>query len=125
MHADCIESSTTVLEAGMGTETDEFLAEMLPRHLTAEHAVRNGDAEPRLALWSRLGPVSWLGQYGGCVTGTPEVTEHFHRVSVRFADVREFEFDHLIAADVIGDAAYSVGFEHFLGSFDGRAATVM
>jgi hypothetical protein len=55
------------------------------------------------------------------VTGAAEVSEHFHRVASRFTDVREFRFE-LIAADVHGDAAYSVGFEHFLGSFDGRAA---
>jgi hypothetical protein len=55
------------------------------------------------------------------VTGAAEVSEHFHRVASRFTDLREFRFE-LIAADVHGDAAYSVGFEHFLGSFDGRAA---
>ena len=53
--------------------------------------------------------------------GAAEVSEHFHRVASRFTDLREFRFE-LIAADVHGDAAYSVGFEHFLGSFDGRAA---
>ena len=55
------------------------------------------------------------------MTGAAEVSEHFHRVASRFTEVREFRFE-LIAADVHGDAAYSVGFEHFLGSFDGRAA---
>jgi len=83
----------------MGTETDEFLAEMLPKHHAAELSFRNGDAGPRLALWSRVEPVSWLGQYGGCVTGAAEVTEHFRRVASRFTDVREFRFE-LIAADV-------------------------
>lgn len=124
MHASCIENSVTVSGAVMGTETDEFLAEMLPKHHAAELSFRNGDAGPRLALWSRVEPVSWLGQYGGCVTGAAEVTEHFRRVASRFTGVREFRFE-LIAADVHGDAAYSVGFEHFLGSFDGRADTVM
>ena len=108
----------------MVTETDEFLAEMLPKHQAVELAFRNGDAAPRLALWSRVEPVSWLGQYGGCVTGTSGVAEHFSKVTRRFSDVREFRFDP-IAADVIGDAAYCVGFEHFVGSFDGRADIVM
>ena len=108
----------------MGTETDEFLTEMLPRHHAAELAFRNGDAEPRLALWSRVEPVSWLGQYGGLATGTAEVTEHFNGVASRFSDVREFCFE-VIAADVHGDAAYCVGFEHFLGSFDRRPDIVM
>jgi hypothetical protein len=44
----------------MGTETDEFLTEMLPMHHAAELAFRNGDAEPRLALWSRVEPVTGL-----------------------------------------------------------------
>jgi hypothetical protein len=41
------------------------------------------------------------------VTGAAEVSEHFHRVASSFTDVREFRFE-LIAADVHGDAAYSV-----------------
>ena len=42
----------------MSTETDEFLAEMLPRQRAAEQAIHNGDVEPRLALWSRTDPVT-------------------------------------------------------------------
>ena len=108
----------------MGPETDAFLTEVLHEQQAAEVAFRNGDAEPRLALWSCHEPMSWLGQYGGCVTGPTAVTEHFRRVASRFTDLREFWFD-LIEADAHGDAAYSVGFEHFLGTFDGHPDTVM
>jgi ketosteroid isomerase-like protein len=108
----------------METETDEFLTEVLHEQQAAEVAFRNGNAEPRLALWSGREPVSWLGQYGGCAIGTADVSEHFGRVATRFTDLHEFGFE-LIAADVHGDTAYTVGFEHFLGSFDGRPSTVM
>jgi hypothetical protein len=37
----------------MGTEVDDFLAEMLPQQIAAERAIYQGDVEPRLALWSR------------------------------------------------------------------------
>lgn len=108
----------------MRTEVADFLAEVVPQHHVAELAFRSGDAEPRLALWSRAEPVSWLGQYGGCATGTAEVSRHFRVVAPRFSNPREFRFE-LIAADVHGGVAYCVGFEHFLGSFDGRPDTVM
>ena len=108
----------------MGTETDDFLTEVLHQQQAAEVAFRNGDPGPRLALWSCREPMSWLGQYGGCVTGTAEVGEHFRWVASRFTDLRDFRFE-LIEADAHGDAAYSVGFEYFLGSFDGRPDTVM
>jgi len=112
------------MEADMGPETDAFLTEVLHEQQAAEVAFRNGDAEPRLALWSCQEPMSWLGQYGACATGAADVREHFRRVATRFSDPREFLFE-LIEADAHGDAAYSVGFEHFLGSFDGHPDTVM
>jgi len=55
----------------METETDEFLTEVLHKQQAAEVAFRNGNAEPRLALWSGREPVSWLGQYGGARSARP------------------------------------------------------
>ena len=42
----------------MSTEIEEFLADVLPKQRAAEQAMHNGDAEPRLALWSRQDPVT-------------------------------------------------------------------
>jgi hypothetical protein len=37
-------------------ELDDFLADILPRQLEAERALHNGDAEPRLKMWSSNDP---------------------------------------------------------------------
>ena len=43
------------------SDTDEFLAAMIPRQVEADKALNNGDAAPRMALWSRRDPVTLLG----------------------------------------------------------------
>ena len=45
----------------MGSETEAFLADMLPKQRAAERAIHDGNVEPRLALWSRNDPVSLYG----------------------------------------------------------------
>ena len=104
----------------MGTRTEDFLAEMLPKIHAAEVAFRNGDPAPRLALWARAEPTSWLGQYGTFVTGIGPIADHFTWVASRFSDVSDYRLQ-LLAADVIGEAAYTVGLERSLSYFDGKA----
>ena len=48
----------------MASEVDEFLAEMVPRQVTAERATYHGDVEPRMAIWSTHDPVSMFGRGG-------------------------------------------------------------
>ena len=45
----------------MDTETQGFLADMLPKQVAAERAIHNGEVEPRLALWSHHDPVTLFG----------------------------------------------------------------
>ena len=108
----------------MKSETERFLAAVTAGQQQAELAFRNGEAAPRLALWSRAEPVSWLGPFGTIVTGQAALREHFPWVAARFSDVREFRFE-LVAADVIGEAAYTVGIEHYIGTFDGEPESWM
>lgn len=108
----------------MSSEVTRFLDEVTDGQRHAELAFRRGDAEPRMALWSTNEPVSWLGQFGTVVTGRSALTKHFHWVASRFTDIDEFRYE-LIAADVIGDAAYTVGYENWIGTFEEQPDSTM
>jgi len=106
----------------MTSETDKFLAEMLPRQIAAEQAMHRGDPEPRLALWSRDDPVSLFGAWLPLETGWPDVSEGFRRVAARFSGSREYRFE-VLAAGAGGDLAYTIGFEHNVATMDGDPVT--
>ena len=85
----------------MGTEVDDFLAEMLPKQVVAETAIHNGDVEPRLALWSRTDPVTVFGAKRSG-TGWAELDPMFHTVASWFSDSAEYDFE-VVAAGASGD----------------------
>jgi ketosteroid isomerase-like protein len=105
----------------MSTETEEFLANMLPRQRAAEQAIHNGDVEPRLALWSRQDPVT---VYGAKVSGSgwAELEQMFRAVASWFTDSIAYEFE-IVAAGASGDMAYTVGYEHNNVSVEGEPTT--
>lgn len=83
----------------------------------AELALHNGDPEPRRALWSGQEPVSVYGAWRNAI-GLAEVDGLFGVIARRFSDCTSFETE-LQAVAVVGDAAYTVGFEHTSVSVDG------
>lgn len=91
----------------MATETESFLAEMLPQQRAAERAIHNGDPEPRLGLWSRADPVTVLGARMSA-SAWPDVERMFREVASWFSDSAAYEFE-IIAAGASGDLAYTVG----------------
>ena len=101
-------------------DLDEFLADILPRQEAEERALRNGDPEPRIRMWSTTEPVTLLGAAGprGTGSGTERVTELFRWIAGQFSDCTEYEFE-LLAAGVSGDLAYTVGFERSTMSIAG------
>lgn len=105
----------------MATETEQFLAEMLPRQRTAEQALHNGDVEPRLALWSRADPVT---VFGAKMSGFdwPALEQMFRKVASWFSDSTEYEYE-VIAAGASGDLAYTVGYERNRVKVDGEPRT--
>jgi len=105
----------------MATETERFLAEMLPRQRTAEQALHNGDVEPRLALWSRADPVTLFGAKLSS-SGWADLEPTFRKVASWFSDSEEYEFE-VIAAGASGDLAYTVGYEHNRVKVDGEPGT--
>ncbi len=104
------------------SELDQFRGETLPRQLTAERAIHNGDVEPRLAMWSQRDPVTLFGALGPCKSGWRDVSRIFRWVASRFSDLSDYDFE-VIAAGVSGDLAYTVGYEHSTVSVDGAAPT--
>jgi ketosteroid isomerase-like protein len=98
------------------SEREEFLAETMPRLLEAETALHNGDAAPRLAMWSRNEPVTLFGAWLSD-TGWSDVSHTFEVVASRFSDCTAYEIE-LVAAGASGDLAYTVAYEHTTASIE-------
>lgn len=105
----------------MATETEQFLAEMLPQQRAAEQAIHNGDAEPRIALWSRNDPLTVFGAKKSSF-GWLDIEQLFRNVASWFSDSAEYEFE-VIAAGASGDMAYTVGYERNQVKVDGQPRT--
>ena len=102
-------------------DRDDFLDWVKTSLYEAELELHNGDAAPRRALWSRKEPVSVLGAWRNA-TGQEELDELFAALAESFSDCTSYEFE-LQAYDVLGDMAYTAGFEHTSASVDGQPRT--
>jgi ketosteroid isomerase-like protein len=99
------------------SDTDDFLAAMIPRQIDADTALHNGDAAPRMALWSRRDPVTLLGAAVNA-TGWEDISRTFEWLATMFSDCESFELD-VIAAGAVGDLAYTVAYEHTRATING------
>ena len=102
----------------MLTDKEDFIAWTQTRLRHAETALHNGDAEPRLMLWSSREPVSVLGAWRSA-TGQGEVRELFRTLAETFSDCTSHVYD-IVSADVIGDMAFTGGFERTQASINGE-----
>ncbi|MCX2183714.1 nuclear transport factor 2 family protein [Streptomyces sp. SKN60] len=100
------------------SEREDFLAWVRTELYEAELAIHNGDAGPRRALWSREEPVTVLGAWRNAF-GQREVDELFAHLAESFSDCTSYAFE-LKAYDVVGDAAWTVGFEQTAASVRGE-----
>jgi ketosteroid isomerase-like protein len=100
------------------SDRDNFLEWVRTQLHEAELALHNGDASPRLAIWSTEEPVTVLGAWR-TATNYPEANELFNSLAETFSDCTSYSFE-LIAADVVGDLAYTVGYEHTRASINGE-----
>jgi ketosteroid isomerase-like protein len=96
---------------------EEFVNWVQSELRDAEVAVHNGDAGPRRAIWSRIDPVTVLGAWKNA-SGQQEIDELFDLLADSFSDCASYELE-LLEAEVLGDAAYTVGFEHTSASVNG------
>lgn len=100
------------------TELDDFLTPTLARQLEAEQALINGDPGARLALTSSHDPVTVFGAKVPVRQGWSEVSEVLRWLASRWSDATDYRFE-VVAADISGDLAYIVGFEHVANSVVG------
>jgi ketosteroid isomerase-like protein len=99
------------------SDLDEFLDQTLPRQLEAEKAIHNGDPGPRLAIWSSHDPVTLFGA-ATSKSGAEDVRRFFRFLASQFSDCTVYRYE-LLAAEVSGDLAYTVGYEHTAVSIEG------
>jgi len=99
------------------SETEKFLAATMPRLTEAEIAILNGDASPRIAMWSRNEPVTLFGA-AATRTGWAEARRTFEQLGSIFSDCTAYEIE-VVAAGASGDLAYLVAFEHTTASANG------
>ena len=83
--------------------------------------MHNGDATARRALWSQTEPVTLFGALKSAV-GRAEVDDVFGFLERYFSGSKSYTFD-IVAADVIGDMAYTVGYEHSQATVNGEPRT--
>lgn len=103
------------------SDRDDFMAWVQSGLRDAEIALHNGDAAPRRAIWSRNEPVTVLGAWMSA-TGQQELSDLFGQLGISFSDCTSYTHE-IIAADVIGDMAYTVGYEHTRASVSGEPRT--
>jgi len=97
---------------------DDFIMPTLARQIEAERALIDGDPGLRLAMTSTQNPVTVFGAKVPVRRGWAEVSETLRWLAARWSDSTDYRFD-LVAADVSGDMAYLVGFEHVANSVVG------
>lgn len=91
------------------SDTTRFLDEMMPRIHEAERALHNGDAGPRVEMWSHTDPVTVFGAAFNPI-GWAEVGPMFRELATQFSDCRSCEWE-VVAADVGEDFAYVLAVE--------------
>jgi ketosteroid isomerase-like protein len=103
------------------SDREDFVTWVESRLRDAEIALHNGDAAPRRAIWSRRDPVTVLGAWKNA-SGQRELQDLFGELEKSFSNCTSYSFE-MIAADVVGDMAYTVGTEHTQASVNGEPRT--
>jgi ketosteroid isomerase-like protein len=98
------------------SDEDKFIAWTQSSLRDAETALHNGDAAPRLSIWSSREPVSVFGA-GRSATGQKQVRELFVALAEAFSDCTSHVYE-IVAAEVIGDMAFTAGYERTEASID-------
>jgi ketosteroid isomerase-like protein len=99
-------------------ERESFRREITRRQHHAEDALVHGDAEPRIAMWSHGDPVTLFAALGPSKAGWADLEPMFRAVAARVSGGRDVSYD-LIAFDVSGDLAWTVGCSRFTVGIDG------
>ena len=96
-------------EVGEMSQTEAFLASVLPRLTEADTALHDGDAGPRKAMWSHHDPVTLFGA-ARTGSGWEDLRQVFDWLGSQFSN-GSYEYE-VLAAGASGDLGYIVGIEH-------------
>src|SRR5207302_7929875 len=99
------------------SESDDFLAAVMPRQHEAETAIHRGDAGPRKAFCSDKEPVTVPGAVRSA-RNRAELDDLFDWLASRFSNGAPAQFE-VISARSSGDLGYVAGYEHTTASIDG------
>ncbi|WP_320537752.1 YybH family protein [Pseudarthrobacter sp. IC2-21] len=100
------------------TDKESTISSLVARHELAASAIHRGDPGPLIGLLSEDGPTTLFPAVAPGKSGWADVSATFRWVSTRFADGTPVVYE-LVAADVSGDLAYTVGYERSAVSVDG------
>ncbi|ANJ26134.1 nuclear transport factor 2 family protein [Agromyces aureus] len=103
------------------SDREQFLVWVQSEFVRAERAMYDGDDGPRRATWSEHEPVGVLGAWRNA-TDRAELVEAFEVLAASFSNCTDYAFD-LISFDVVGDLAYTVGYERVSTSINGEPRT--
>ena len=95
-------------------QTDSFLAATLPRLRHAETALHNGDAGPRMAMWSHGDPVTLFGGVMGG-SGWAEIEPIFRRLGASFSGCQSYDNEVIAAAPATASPTWSPRAHHRVG----------
>jgi ketosteroid isomerase-like protein len=101
-------------------EDEDFHTDFLPRFIDSLRVFHSGDPDPHIDLWSKREPVTLFAIRGMRNAGSDVLIETFRRVASWFTGVTsDYRWD-IVAAEVIGDAAYTVSIESYDAIVDGH-----
>ena len=103
------------------SEVEAFLESTMPRLTAAETALGNGDAGPRMALWSHQDPVTLFGA-AATKRGWAEIAPLFEWLASEFSSCASYDIE-ILAAGASGDLAYTVALEHVTASLGASEPT--
>ena len=96
------------------SEVSAFLAAVLPQLEAEAVAIHQGDAEPRIALWSHNDPLTLFGAEM-TRSGWDQLEPAFQQLAASFSSSESFQFE-VLAAGVNGDLGYVAGIERSVAS---------
>ena len=103
-------------------EREDFAAVIEMAQHDAEEALVQGNVEPRLRMWSHSDPVTLFAALVPSKTGWVRLEPMFRSVAARVSGGRDVTYE-LVAHDVGGDIAWTVGIARFTASIDGEPLT--
>lgn len=97
---------------------DDFLAQVLDRHLVAVKAFHHGDVGPWRELWARGEPITLYPPGRPPAIGIEQVVTTFERASARLSQGADAEFE-VHHVEVGGDVGVLTGLERSAFSVEG------